>query len=489
MTTNLPDPLLSRLSSLIEAQLGLHFPPQRWAELDRKFDAVARDFECEDSASCLRWLESSPLSKSQIEILASHLTVGETYFFRERPSFDALREHILPLLVRSRQGTERRLKIWSAGCSTGEEPYSIAILLSQALPNWENWHLTILGTDINARFLQRAKAGVYREWSFRRIAQEIKTRFFKRTAAGYFEILPRIRETVGFSYLNLVEDTYPSLLNGTTAMDIIFCRNVLMYLAEERRQEVIQRLYRSLVDGGWLILGLSEVSSVLLEPFVTVRHGNAVVYRKERPLDRPVQEVEPVVPPAASKIVTARRHEPLPEVRAPVQEKIQPSPYEGALALFEQGLYAEAAARLDIAAGSNTTVRHARDIALLVRAYANQGKLTEALAWCEKGIMADKQDPSFHYLRATIMQEQGRLEEAVHSLRRTLYLDRDFVLAHFTLGNIARQQGNRADSERHFENVLSILSAWGDEQTVPQSEGMTAGRLVAIVRSITENVA
>jgi chemotaxis protein methyltransferase CheR len=118
------DQLNMSLSDLLAAQTGLHFPAERWRDLARGIAAAAPAFGMPDAESCARWLLSAPLTRHQIEVLANHLTVGETYFFREKMSFEALEQHILPQLIRMR-ASERRLRIWSAGCCTGEEPYSV----------------------------------------------------------------------------------------------------------------------------------------------------------------------------------------------------------------------------------------------------------------------------------------------------------------------------------------------------------------------------
>jgi len=134
MNHTIAEPLLFQLSQHLAAQLGLYFPRARWRDLEWGIGAAAREFGFQDPVACIRWLLSSALTKSQTQILACHLSVGETYFFRERRSLEILEAQILPELIRARRGTAQRLRIWSAGCCTGEEPYSIAILLSKRMP-------------------------------------------------------------------------------------------------------------------------------------------------------------------------------------------------------------------------------------------------------------------------------------------------------------------------------------------------------------------
>lgn len=501
MADSLSD-LLSQLSAGIAAQLGLHFPRERWRDLERGMRSAAREFGFQDIESCAQWMVSSPLTKSQLEVLASHLTVGETYFFRERRGFAALEEHVLPALLRARRNTEKRLRIWSAGCCTGEEPYSLAILLSKVIPDWKDWNITILATDINPRFLQKASAGTYSEWSFRDAPAGIKERYFTRTREGRFEILSAMKEMVTFSFLNLAEDTYPSLLNNTNAVDMIFCRNVLMYFTPERVKQCIHKLYLSLVDGGWLFVSPAEGSHILFSQFMPVNFSGVTLYRKGASSELRVASSELQVPSSELRVPSFELQVPSSKVISPRSlsqpetgnsrsatffdeaektAEVQPTPYLQASTLYEQGRYTEATEKI-----VDCLTQHpddAKAMTLLARAYANQGKLAGALEWCERGIAADKLNAGLHYLRAAVLQEQGVLNEAMRSLKRALYLDPDFALAHFALGSLARRQGKLRESHKHFDNALALLRVCPQEEIVPESEGLTARRLMEIIAS------
>src|SRR5713101_5391864 len=260
--SDVPDAQWSQLSEFIAATMGLDFPAERWTDLQRGLAGAADEFGFANLAACADWLLSAPLTKAQHQVLARHLTVGETYFFREKKSFDILGSTILPELIRSRRGREPRLRIWSAACCTGEEPYSLAILLHQLMPDLPDWHVTILATDINGRFLQKAAAGLYGEWSFRDAPAGFKESYFKRAGDGRYAILPEIKKLVTFAHLNLVEDVYPSVATDTNAMDVIFCRNVLMYFTPQQARKVVGNLHHTLIDGGWLVVSPSEAFQV-----------------------------------------------------------------------------------------------------------------------------------------------------------------------------------------------------------------------------------
>ena len=459
MRPALSDSLMLRLSEFLAAQVGLHFPQQRWGDLARGIAAAARDLGMPDAESCARWLPGAPLTRKEIEILASHLTVGETYFFRDRKTFEILEERVLPELLRGR-AAERRLRIWSAGCCTGEEPYSIAMLLDRLIPDRGDWNATLLATDINPRFLRKAAEGVYGEWSCRAAPAWIR-RHFERSSGGRSALQPRLRKQVTFSYLNLADDAYPSLATNTNAMDVILCRNVLMYFTAERAEKVVGKFHRSLVDGGWLIVSPTEISHTLFASFAAVEFPGLVLYRKLADARPQVLASERRVPfffplpdeaPQRSAEVSTIHEEP--PTQAPPSES-------------------ESSAASD----SATLCRAARDC-------ANQGRLAEALEWCEKAIAAEKLDPARHYLLATIRQERGEAEAAAEALKRALYLDPDFALAHFALGNLRLSQGRRREAERHFDNTLALLCARPHEEVLPESDGLTAGRLAEIIGSV-----
>jgi len=484
----IPEALLQRLSDYLTARVGLHFTKRNWKELQQKMTAAMTDFGFDRVEEFIEWLLSLSPTQNQIEILASHLTISETYFWREPQGFEALVEQILPGLIRAREKGERRLRIWSAGCASGEEPYSIAIALHRLLPVPEDWRITILATDINPGILRRAMAGVYGGWSFRSLPKWMKEKYFHRKKDGRFGILPEIRKMVTFAYLNLVEDLYPSPLNNTNAMDLIFCRNVLMYFTPERAVQVGQRLYNSLVDGGWLMVGASELSQFIFPQFASVHFPGAIVYRKETGEPRPAEVFRFDGNSSPKKMVQQERESATGIEKAalpPLRESAWIPEVESALPnqvtfietpdRFVSGL--DAAAHDNKREGEEATF----DITFRIRALADQGKLAEALSACDEAIAADKLDPGMHYLRATILQELNGHGEAIAALKRALYLDPNFVPAHFAIGNLMLRRGNARAAKKSFENVLALLSACRAEDILPEFEGLTAGRCREII--------
>lgn len=463
MRTTLPSSLLLRLSEFVATQTGLHFPPERWADLERGIAAAVPDFDFSDLESCAHWLLSAVPTRQINEILASHLSIGETYFFREKRSLEILGEQILVQLLQARSLNKRRLRIWSAGCCTGEEAYTIAILLDRFIPDIKAWDITILATDFNPKFLKKAMLGIYGAWSFRDAPGWLQAHYFNQCADGRFEIHSRIRKMVTFSYLNFADDVYPSVSNNTSAMDIIFCRNVLMYFSARQAKRIADNFYRALVDGGWLIVSAVEASNALFTSFTAVEFPGAVLYRKMAGTGtQQLQEDYPVsvcfkeadaTPPALPLVA------------------IEPV----TLSIVHDS------STLPVLIEQTGTVIHPHEHA---RSYANQGRLGEALEWCEKAIAADKMNPLHHYLSATILQEMEQHDIAIQSLIRALYLDPDFMLAHFALGNIHQSQGRYREARRYFTNVLLLIHNHQPDEILTEADGLTAGRLAEIVTSL-----
>lgn len=477
--------LLAAFAAFLGDRTGLHYPEDRWPDMERAVRQMAREQGFTDPASCMRYFLSIEPSQRQVETLASYLTIGETYFFREPRNFEVLAQQVLPPLLAARQDAGRTLRIWSAACSTGEEAYSMAILLDQLIPDIDKWHITLLATDINPRSLRRAQDGLYGEWSFRGLPAETRNRYFTRHDNRY-EVIPRIKRMVTFAYHNLAVDQYPSVLNNTNAMDIIFCRNVLMYFSPAVAKQVAGNLSQSLVDGGWLVAAAVEANSELFAPLSHAGIDGATLYRKH-PIGAPI--LTPVPPPLATTPIT----QPSAILQDPPAQP-PPSPpsidgealYAEACALYAQGDFASAIALLD--AQPATVAADPRCLGLLARLYANEGRLEAAAALCDRAILIDKVAPEYHYLLAMIRQELGQTTEAMQSLRRALFLNPDFVLAHFALARLAYAAGKLDEARRHYRNAGELLRHHDPAETLPESDGLTAGRLTEIIRIASAEV-
>jgi chemotaxis protein methyltransferase CheR len=384
------------------------------------------------------------------------------------------------------------------------------------IPDLPKWNITILATDVNPVSIRKASGGEYGEWSFRGVPRWLKEKYFTLNGKGRYKLSDSIRKMVTFARLNLADDPYPSLLNNTNAMDIIFCRNVLMYFSPDRIKKTVSGFRHSLLDGGWLVVSPCEVSHVLFPGFEPVSFNDAVFYRKERqgqpaaarfsgkvdsegvfgactgkspltPLCQRGGDIDERNGAADSDLVTQPPPAaPFPATTSERDDSVtRLSPYEEALALYRQGEYGDAAAILveyiaDCPPGS-VPPSHGEASVLLARALANQGRFAEALEWLEKAVAFDRLNPKPYYLQATIFQEQGYDDAAVVSLKKAIYVDHGFVLAHFALASLNLRRGKRKEAVRHLENAASLLNEHGDDDILPGADGLSARRLAGII--------
>lgn len=486
VTTDISPLVFAQLSERISQVLGLYFPPERWRDLERGLIAVARKMGSADLHACIQRLISVPLGTEEIGLLAASLTIGETYFFRDARLFNILRERILPDLRTARcHQHEPSLRLWSAGCSTGEEPYSLAILLHEVFENQPPWKIALHATDINPESIEKAKAGIYGPWSFRDTPSWVKERHFTQMSDRQFLLDQAVRSRVTFSPLNLVSDEYPSPLNDFCEMDLIFCRNVLMYFHPDLIPAILHRLYLMLAPGGWLIVSPSETALLADSEFAVENIAGAFLFRKATgspvkrtsglsPMVQPSPDYHREIPPAIVPPV------PQPMPQAPVRQAIpEATPIQKAAELYHQAQYASVISCL-----SALTDPSSDELLLLAKAGANLGRLDEAADWCERATGKNKLHAQAYYLLATIRQEQGKIDEALSALHRVIYLAPDFPLAHFTLGSLLRQVGKRQEAAKYLRTALRLLEKHQPEETLDTWDGMSVGRLNDIIQTM-----
>ncbi len=490
----LPESTLNKLSHVVADQLGLNFPPNRWVDLERGILSAARELGIKETIPAVtEWLSGANLTSEEFSVLATFLTVGETYFFREPAGFEIFRTTIIPELIRERQCGDQYLKIWSAGCCTGEEPYTIAMLLKELLPDLQNWKITILATDINRNFLKKAQTGIFSPWSFRETPMEVKNKYFSPSGKNW-EINPDLKKMISFEILNLADDLYPSMLTNTQNIDVIFCRNVLMYFKPAQVGQVAHRFFQSLAEKGWLLTSAVELNDEYFSDFAVLKYNQGIFYRKVPKDDNIIHS--PRVNMAAGNSVNSGKPAPslkvkpaqsVPRLSSPVPSRPKATTTNllstGEVRdLFEKGQYhqcAQQCIRLLEKKSSDIDV-----FTLLVKSYANSGNLAEARRWGDKLLLQDGATADSYCLVATIMIEKNETSMAESILKRALFMDQNHVLAHFLMGNLSLRNGNRRTAVKHFKNVRDLLSAFPGNDIVTGFEGLTADRIIEITETL-----
>ncbi|MCB8978287.1 MAG: tetratricopeptide repeat protein [Ardenticatenaceae bacterium] len=521
-----------RFQQFISIHSGLQFPENRRGELEKGIlealanapygiKSVDRYFAFLSQSSDLR-------APYELERLINILTIGETHFFRNTAHFEALANYILPTLIAKKREEANQpgqntlgvpqLRIWSAGCSTGEEPYSIAMLLRELIPDIGNWRILILGTDINADALARARKAVYRDWSFREPGARIRRSRYFDHQDGHYSLHEDVRRQVTFAQHNLVEDDFPSPHSGIAAMDLIICRNVTIYFSQEITQRLIKKFYATLVDDGWFLVGHSEPSIVSYQEFKTHTFPKAILYQKQSS-SAPDESVTSRktdgrlrIPPQTCNLTDPHITERLKQATAKLHMaqtgmlgqstttaklssvarsresssaagKSVAALYEEAQMLLVQGRAEKAIQVLENLLTSNENYGPA--ISLLARACADLGKHAEARAWCQRAIRNDSLNPRAYYILALLDENAGLIGQAIENFKKMIYIDANNPLPHFHLAVLYRKDGLLELSHHALTNSIKILQKLPKDQILPES-GESVGWLLQTAQEMAK---
>jgi len=486
------DPLgqedLDRFHGFLVQLSGLHFDHSNSKILERGACRRMRALRMESYEEYFRYLKRYQNSRQELKKLLSLLTVGETFFFRYRAHFEALQQQIIPELI-ERNREQRRLRIWSAGCSTGEEPYSIAMLLLEHFPELADWQVDILATDINYQSLRRAREGIYRKRALRVTTPEYRERYFI-PSGGRFEVAPEPRRMVQFGYLNLQTGRYPAADNGTADIDLLFCRNVMIYFRQETNRRIMDRIARCLRPSGVLFLGHAATLQDLSDCFLPEHYRGGFFYRlPEAPRPAPaVVPHPPVIAPSRPVVRPPESAAPTkPKRKVPVAAMPAGTVEPGADELLEQAR--QAFDREEFAVAETAFERLLRLRPELVPALigmgfirANQERHEEALEFCERALAVDDLAADAYFLRGLIFELRDELAESIEEYRKALLLDLDFIMPHYNLSRIYRRLERPREARRELNNTLRLLEQTADESIIPHSGGVSRAVLLEICR-------
>jgi chemotaxis protein methyltransferase CheR len=445
-----------RIAATIEELTGISFPPNRRASAESVMRKVMLKLGMTNPVS----LEIGVSRRGAVlEALLDDLTIGESYFFREPAQLRFMAEELLPKWS-SEWEAGRTLRVWSAGCAAGQEPYSIAIMLRDAA--WRHKY-SILGTDISEARLEVARRATFSKWSLRTMPPETIDKWFSRKGSE-FRLVPDVRAEVDFRTVNLL-DSAPR--PETQNQDVIFCRNVLIYFEIAAIVTIAERLLQSLAPDGWLFLGASDphlaeliACEVVVLPGCTAYRRTAATESTYAIRNAPLT----LIIPDESLEPPVERYD-LPDELLPRTVEFSPPP-EATRELPQSPIEADPAAQAILRA----------------RSLANEGKLKEAGEVCSAALEKFPDQAQLHLIAAVLHGEAGRWSESERAARRALYLDRSLVLAHVALGDAIARNGNAVAARRSFENAAALLVTV-DDKDVPNSGDISTARLTDIVRA------
>ncbi|MBD2112050.1 MULTISPECIES: CheR family methyltransferase [Cyanophyceae] len=469
------DLILKRISDLIADHSGLCIRPQDFQILSDKVWLRAKALGLTTLAAYHDYLKaldqgslalnsfkaqpSPPQQRSEWQELYSILTINESYFFRDSNQLRLLSDRLLPEIIQRKQAaaplsSKPSLRIWSAGCSTGEELYSIAIALDQLNFPWHQWDAQLIGTDISAAAVHSARQGLYSSWSFRQTPAAIQQKYFQADRQAY-KICDRLQQHVVFQVGNLLKDPCPSRGHGPGDLDLILCRNVFIYLDRQAIGQIIQRFHSALVPQGYLLTGHTELYGQNTSPFLVTSFPETVVYQKPPQAALPQAAAIDAAAPWQS-LASSQPARLTPKTAPPSLDDGLAAALQEAAAFLQQDDYTSAiraAKQLYLAHPDCTAARQ-----IAARAYANTGCYSQAKQLCQRVICDDPLSLDMHYLLAQIAEDENNLEAAKEHLRKIIYLDPDFVKAYLDLASIYDRTRQPEKAKTTREHALTLLA-------------------------------
>lgn len=516
MTETISPSLREDFVALIAKQTGIEIRAQNYGSMGDNIFTRMKALKLVSPQAYYNLLVSfTPDSEEEWQKFVCLVTNRESYFFRDKGQFSLLRNTILPELIRRNQRT-KTLRVCSAGCSTGQEPYSIAILLRELIPELTQWNLTILGIDINRESLDHGKKALYNTWSFRQVEDDIKARYFKNLA-GYYQLNEEIRPLVKFHQVNLTRDPFPRLNSELRDMDLIICRNVFIYFTDQAIGQVVEKFFQTLKPNGYLMSGHAELGNHHVKAFQAKLFPESVLYQRRTgdfsqlssqptlsksykpaspPLDIPIPEREetkpmvaqtttffPVAPVITPNKTIPRQVNPKTPGLVSTTTKAPVNSDEEALLkeveqLVKHKSYHLAQTKLEQIL--KRSPNHFRSVYLMAELQANLGNYEKAKKWCQTAISLNAFAANPHHLIAHIEEEQENFEEAKKALKTIIYLEPNGVAAYISLGNLYQREGDFSRSKKMQQSALKIL------QTLPQETKISELGNISVEALISE---
>jgi len=449
------DVFLKKLKDYIITNTGLEYYQDKDADLALKIHNRMKQNHIIEYFEYYDLLNDSAKGKTEFYELVSTLTIGETYFFRNKEVFQVLKEKIFSELIKQNRDI-KKLHIWSAGCASGEEAYTLSILLrNEFLSELHDWDISIIGTDINRKSIAQALEGKYRDWSFRETSEEIKKDCFIQDKEYYF-IKPEYKKNVTFQYHNLVENDFPSLTHNLMAFDLILCRNVMIYFHPELIEKLIKKFELSLKENSWLIIGHAEHNIPALKKSFKLYYSQAFSYKKTT--EEAIQD--DYIP----KIVKKETNTFEEEINN-IMQQIESIPIP------------------------NIITENKPDFNLLIedklihfKTLLDQGKWDEALAYSNILQQNDKLNPLVYFYHALLLIQEGHYNDAEKALKKSIYLDKNFILGHYHIALIYQNTGKFSNAKKSFENTINLLNNLNEDYIFTYADNIKVKELKELTK-------
>ena len=494
--------ILQKFIQLISTHTGLHVREQDQKDFCQKIFSRMKHLKLHKPEQYYQILSSTQTDSAEWRELVLLLTISETYFFRDRGQVELLKNKILPQLIeikRKKYNANKEqlaLRIWSAGCSSGEEPYSLAILIKEVIPDLNKWNIFILGTDINPISIEKAKQGIYDAWSFRQVNPTLQKQYFHQQKTRW-EVNEQIRKMVKFRCSNFFQEQFPSSMSDIHNMDIIICRNVFIYFKSQAIATIVEKFYHALNPGGYLIVGHTELQGQNIFKFQPKVFPESVVYQRNQDLQiesLPNYSSQPKWTEEKTGlhnntikskfsldnlINTQNVSSQEPVSKLPIKELTDLSLAE---TLFHSGDYLGA-----IQAAKQIAQQHPKPFDayyLIAQASANLGDYEQAISWCQQALKVNDLSEKPHYILAHIAEEKGDFDMAKKLFKKIIYLAPSSIAAYLDLSFIYEKEGNRDRSKKMQETALELLKKLPPNAEIEPLNKITAAELILQVEKL-----
>jgi chemotaxis protein methyltransferase CheR len=488
---------VERFRAAIVRQIGLQFDDGKLAFLSEVLCRRLKGRSC-TSTAYLGELEEER-GRGELSALAQELTVGETYFFRHNDQFRALADVALPERMRAREG-DRTLRLMSAGCASGEEAYSLAIVAKETIAD-PSWNVVIQAIDLNPIVLEKAARARYTQWALREAPSEAQRKWFRFDNRELI-VDEAVRAAVQFDKRNLVRDD-PELW-PPSAYDVIFCRNVLMYFAPEQMRAAVARMTVALAPGGYLFLGHAETLRGVSDEFHLCHTHDTFYYKRKEQIASVRRQQEVVNTPAASSKTSAvapalalstdwvdtirqasERVAALMSAAGANNSAPRPHPTGWKLApVFELLRDERLHEALDYVRSGPPQAENDPDV-LLVKAVllAQDGQVAAAEDVCRRLLLIDELNAGAHYVLALCREHTGERARAMEHDRLAAHLDPAFAMPRLHGGLLARRAGDCDVARRELAHALVLLEREDVSRLLLFGGGFSRDALVALCQS------
>jgi len=458
---------INLISSYISRKSGLVFREKNFSALKSVIDKRMVSLGFGDALQYYMHLKFSEDGQNELRNLFNLITVNETDFFRDRHRLRALTERIIPEILEKKisntviNGTPPLVSIWSAGCSSGEEPYSIAASLYEHRAQRFWYNIEILGTDINTDVLSITHESIYDKRRLKNVDEIIKQKYFKEKNGG-FQVVDNLRKFITFRYHNLIDEPVP--FSSQKFWDIIICQNVIIYFDKPTIEKLLEHFYQSLVEGGYLILGFSESLYGIPNPFNTIYFDKIALHQK---------------------ITGKSREMPQDRRRKPAKKPVMPAPQRVKDKKYSYDKAAELFRNEDTEAAQDMVMSHLEEHQDDEKAHFLYGQIL-----FEKGLYREAEfefkiclalnssESQVYYFLGLVYFRQNQPDDVIRFLKKALYLDKENALAHLHLADAYALINDIQSARREYENTVKCLKKYPPENTLPLSKGIRCKSII-----------